>query len=73
MVDTWGLSPHAFGIRVRVSYLVPSTNERSFMFRVWYSDRWIENIPVQEAVVFKEEGYIVLRMDLPYTTPPTAR
>lgn len=40
------------------------------MFRVWYSNRWIENIPVQEAVVFKEEGYIVQRMDLPYTTPP---
>ncbi len=41
------------------------------MFRVWYKTRWIENVPVDEALVFKEEGYIVLRMDLPFTTPPT--
>lgn len=42
------------------------------MFRVWIKaqNRWIEDVPVTEALVYSEEGYIVLRMDLPYTTPP---
>lgn len=42
------------------------------MFRVWSPVlyRWIENVPPDEASVYKEEGYVVLRMDLPYTTPP---
>jgi hypothetical protein len=34
------------------------------MFRVYlhqYS-RWIENIPAVEALVYKEEGYLVERM-----------
>lgn len=31
--------------------------------------QWIENIPVWEALTYKEEGYIVLRMDLPYKDP----
>ncbi len=37
------------------------------MYRVWYPalNRWIENIPVTEALVYKEEGYVVIRMDLP--------
>ena len=43
------------------------------MFRVWsvVLHRWMENVPVDEALVYKEEGYVVLRMDLPFTTPPT--
>jgi hypothetical protein len=43
------------------------------MFRVWLANqnRWLENVPAQEALVFLEDGYIVKRMDLPYTTPPT--
>ena len=41
------------------------------MYRVWYINRWIENVPETEAVVFKEEGYTVFHMDLPYTTPPS--
>jgi hypothetical protein len=42
------------------------------MYRVWIPmiQRWIENVPVTEALVYKEEGYKVLRMDLPYETPP---
>ena len=40
------------------------------MFRVWFVNRWIENVPPSEALVYKEEGYIVLRMDLPFSTPP---
>ena len=35
------------------------------MFRVWLhtSMRWIENIPVQEALVYSEDGYYVERME----------
>lgn len=40
------------------------------MYRVWYLKRWIENVPETEALVFKEEGHKVIRMDLPYETPP---
>lgn len=42
------------------------------MYRVWISSQnsWITNVPATEAVVYKEEGYIVQRMDLPFTTPP---
>jgi len=42
------------------------------MYRVWLPsfNKWIENVPVLEALVYKEEGYTVLRMDLPYQTPP---
>ena len=42
------------------------------MFRVWSPvlHRWIEDVPPDEALVYKEEGYVVLRMDLPFTTPP---
>lgn len=42
------------------------------MFRVWIpaQNRWIENVPGSEALVYKEERYIVQRMDLPFTTPP---
>ena len=36
------------------------------MYRVWYQGDWIINVPVTEALVYKEEGYIVIRMDLPY-------
>jgi hypothetical protein len=34
------------------------------MFRVYLpkQGRWIENVPVTEALVYKEEGYIVERM-----------
>ena len=34
------------------------------MFRVWIPalSRWIENVPVMEALVYKEEGYLVERM-----------
>lgn len=41
------------------------------MYRVWYKDNWIENIPVTEALVYKEQGYHTQRMDLPFTTPPS--
>jgi hypothetical protein len=36
----------------------------TIMYRVFMPNlnRWIENVPVTEAVVFKEEGYIVERM-----------
>lgn len=42
------------------------------MFRVWSPvlNKWIEDVPLDEALVYKEEGYVVLRMDLPFTTPP---
>ncbi len=42
------------------------------MYRVWLPsfNKWIEHVPVHEALVYKEEGYTVLRMDLPYQTPP---
>ncbi len=40
------------------------------VYRVWYQNRWIENVPVEEALVSKEEGHIVQRMDLPFSTPP---
>jgi hypothetical protein len=40
------------------------------MFRAWYNGRWIENIPATEALVYKQEGHTVIRMDLPFTTPP---
>lgn len=43
---------------------------RVIMYRVYYQNRWIENVPVTEALVYKEEGHVVQRMDLPYTTPP---
>ena len=35
------------------------------MFRVYLSQfkRWIENVPVEEALVYKEEGYRVERMN----------
>ena len=41
------------------------------MFRVWLEDqkRWLENVPVDEALTYKSEGFVVIRMDLPY--PPT--
>jgi len=34
------------------------------MFRVYLHklNRWIENIPATEALVYKEEGYLVERM-----------
>jgi len=37
------------------------------MYRVYLhrQARWIENIPVTEALVYKEEGYMVERMELP--------
>jgi hypothetical protein len=36
----------------------------TIMYRVFMPNlnRWIENVPVTEAVVFKEEGYLVERM-----------
>ena len=40
------------------------------MFRVWYCNHWIENVPVSEALVYMEEGYFTQRMYLPYSTPP---
>lgn len=40
------------------------------MFRVWTQGRWIENVPADEALVYKEEGTHTQRMDLPFTTPP---
>ena len=42
------------------------------MFRVFIPSlkRWIENVPVTEALVYKEEGYIVERMD---SVQPTLR
>lgn len=42
------------------------------MYRVWnhITFSWIENVPVTEALIYKEEGYVVQRMDLPYTTTP---
>ena len=35
------------------------------MFRVYLSQfkRWIENVPVEEALVYKEEGYLGERMN----------
>lgn len=35
------------------------------MYRVFleYMNRWIENVPASEALVYKEEGYFVERMD----------
>jgi hypothetical protein len=35
------------------------------MFRVYLSQfkQWIENVPVEEALVYKEEGYLVERMN----------
>lgn len=35
------------------------------MFKVFIPalNRWIENIPVTEALVYKEEGYSVQRME----------
>ena len=41
------------------------------MYRVWFNNQWIENVPVTEALVYKEEGHYVQRMDLPFTTPPS--
>jgi hypothetical protein len=41
------------------------------MFRVWLGTRWIENVPLTEALVYKEDGYHVQRMDLPFSTPPS--
>jgi len=37
---------------------------RTAMYRVFIPNlnRWIENIPVTEALVYKEEGYLVERM-----------
>jgi len=37
----------------------------NYMFRVYLSQfkRWIENVPVEEALVYKEEGYLVERMN----------
>jgi len=34
------------------------------MFKVYLHQfrRWIENVPVTEALVYKEEGYLVERM-----------
>lgn len=34
------------------------------MFRVYLHQyhRWIENVPAVEALVYKEEGYVVERM-----------
>jgi hypothetical protein len=42
------------------------------MYRVWLTNqsRWLTDVPVTEAQTYKEEGYIVQRMDLPFTTPP---
>lgn len=36
------------------------------MFRVFIPNlnRWIENVPVTEALVYKEEGYRVERMEI---------
>lgn len=41
------------------------------MFRVWnhITFTWIENVSADEALIYKEEGYVVQRMDLPYTMP----
>ena len=38
------------------------------MYRVYLhlQARWIENIPVTEALVYKEEGYVVERMESPH-------
>ena len=35
------------------------------MFRVFITTlgRWIENVPATEALVYKEEGYLVERMN----------
>jgi hypothetical protein len=34
------------------------------MFRIYLHNlgRWIENVPATEALVYKEEGYLVERM-----------
>jgi len=40
------------------------------MFAVYYFDNWLLNIPAQEALIYKEEGYEVLRMDLFYKKYP---
>ena len=39
-------------------------SRRTTMYRVFIPNlnRWIENIPVTEALVYKEEGYLVERM-----------
>lgn len=32
------------------------------MYEVFYQGRWLYNVPVTEALVYKEEGYLVRRM-----------
>lgn len=32
------------------------------MFKVFYAGKWIFHVPASEALVFKEEGYLVERM-----------
>ncbi len=63
------------GVPVRSRLRAPRLNVHVLfevcMYRVWYGNRWIENVPVTEALVYKEEGHVVQRMDLPYTTRPT--
>lgn len=45
------------------------------MYRVWLSsqNRWLTDVPTVEALVYKEDGYIVQRMDLAFTTPPASK
>lgn len=33
------------------------------MFKVFYYGRWVYDIPANEALVFKEEGFLVERME----------
>ena len=40
-------------------------HKRVTLYRVWYINSWLENVPVGEALVYEEEGYSVQRMDLP--------
>jgi len=41
-----------------------AVSKEMIMFRVYLPNlnRWIENVPAVEALVYKEEGYLVERM-----------
>lgn len=44
------------------------------MFRVWMpvTQQWLDHVSATVALTFKEEGYTVLRMDLPFPAVPVS-
>ena len=71
---SWSKAHCALKAQIREvrSQEVRTKNPENGGYRVWLArqNRWIENVSATEALVFKQDKHVVIRMDLPFDTPP---